>query len=374
MQKDLARAEPAKGPLNACMACNVSDKKKNGGGGGGGGYLVHALRQYRKLGGPYDTDKKEGCTGPARVKARRVEGVIKRRGTNIKGWTSCVECLYLSATGSNSIELQTFGESDTGNSNTDREGSEELDSVKNANALLVAGLRMSDLLGKEGPSGSGATSKVYVGSGFPPLPKKLAERIQNLEFVDMAELRPVQWQEVLEPEPDPHKFVILPGLEIARAKRRQVEDVHTWSICFTTYIAAVGQKHPAMMCEMLAYMQQILRTQAEYEGQAWREYDLRFRQMAAVTGNKTWSQLDAQIYNQCLVGRARRVDQTKGAGLAVPKYGLERAGGKAKTDCCLILNRDGSCPYSTNCRYRHACRICQGRHPAAQCKRADHRS
>ena len=177
--------------------------------------------------------------------------MIKRQGTNIKGWTSCVECLYLSATGSNSIELQTFRESDMGNSNTHREGSGELNSVKNANALLVAGLCMSDLLGKEGPSGSGAT-KVYLGSGFPPLPKKLAECIQILKFVDMAELRPVQWQEVLEPEPDPHKFVILPGLEIAKAKRRPVEDVHTWSMSFTTYIAAVGQKHPAMMCEMLA--------------------------------------------------------------------------------------------------------------------------
>ena len=75
-----------------------------------------------------------------------------------------------------------------------------------------------------------------------------------------------------------------------------------------------------MMGEMLVYMQHILRTQAEYEGQAWREYDMRFRQMAAVTGNKIWSQLDAQTYNLCFVGRARRVDQAKGAGLAVPKY------------------------------------------------------
>ena len=228
---------------------------------------------------------------------------------------------------------------------------------------------MSDLLGM----GSGAT-KVSIGSAFPPLPKKLAERIQNLEFVDMAELRPIQWQEVLEPEADPHKFVILPGHEIARARRRPVEDIHTWSICFTTFMAAVGQKHPAMMGEMLAYMQHILRAQAEYEGQAWREYDMCFRQIAAVAGNKIWSQPDTQTYNLCFVGRARRVDQAKGAGPAVPKYNQEKAGGKAKTDCCLIFNRDGSRPYSTNCRYRHACCICQGRHPAAQCKKADQRS
>ena len=278
--------------------------------------------------------------------------MIKRRGTNIKGWTSCVECLYHSATGSNSIELQTFGESDTGNSNTDREGSEELDSVKNANALLVAGLRMSDLLGKEGPSGSGAT-KVYVGSGFPPLPKKLAERIQNLEFVDMAELRPVQWQEMLEPEPDPHKFVILPGLEIARAKRRPVEDVHTWSICLTTYIAAVG--HAETPCNDVRDAR-IHATDSAYTGRIRRAGVARIRPAISADGSRDGQQdlvaARAQIYNQCYVGRARRVDQTKDAGLAVPKHGQESAGGKAKTDCCLIFNQDGSCPYSTNCRYR----------------------
>ena len=44
------------------------------------------------------------------------------------------------------------------------------------------------------------------------------ERIQALEFVDMADLRPAQWQEVLDPEPDPRRYVILPGLEVAWAK------------------------------------------------------------------------------------------------------------------------------------------------------------
>lgn len=74
-----------------------------------------------------------------------------------------LECLYLSAIGSKSIALQTFGESDTGTSNPAGPG--ELASVKGANALLVAGLRTSDLLGKEGMGGSVAT--VSIGSGAP---------------------------------------------------------------------------------------------------------------------------------------------------------------------------------------------------------------
>ena len=73
-------------------------------------------------------------------------------------------------------------------------------------------------------------SYVSVGNGFPPLTKRLVERIQALEFVDMADLRPAQWQEVLDPEPDPRRYVILPGLEVARAKKKPVEDIRTWSM------------------------------------------------------------------------------------------------------------------------------------------------
>ena len=63
-------------------------------------------------------------------------------------------------------------------------------------------------------------SYVSVGNGFPPLAKKLVECIQALEFVDMTDLQPAQWQEVLDPEPDPRRYVILPGLEVARAKKK----------------------------------------------------------------------------------------------------------------------------------------------------------
>ena len=128
---------------------------------------------------------------------------------------------------------------------------------------------------QEEAAGSSRLSYVSVGNGFPPLAKRLVERI--------------------------HRYVILPGLEVARAKKKSVEDVWTWTMCFTIYTAEVGAKHPGMMPEMLAYMLHILRSHREYEEPAWREYDVRFQQMAAVTGNKAWSQLDPQLFNKCFV-------------------------------------------------------------------------
>ena len=81
---------------------------------------------------------------------------------------------------------------------------------------------------------------------------------------------------MLDPDPDPCHYVILPGLEVARAKKKSVEDVRTWTMCLTIYTAAVGMKHPYMMPEMLAYMLHILRLHQEYEEPQWREYDVRF--------------------------------------------------------------------------------------------------
>ena len=45
---------------------------------------------------------------------------------------------------------------------------------------------------QEEAAGSSRLSYVSVGNGFPPLAKRLVERIQALEFVDMADLRPAR--------------------------------------------------------------------------------------------------------------------------------------------------------------------------------------
>ncbi|KAL5500117.1 hypothetical protein EMCRGX_G011621 [Ephydatia muelleri] len=197
-------------------------------------------------------------------------------------------------------------------------------------------------------------SYVSVGNGFPPLTKRLVERIQALEFVDMADLRPAQWQEVLDPEPDPRRYVILPGLEVARAKKKPASGGYPYMVhaCASRFI--------------------LPRSHREYEEPAWREYDVRFRQLAAVSGNKAWAQLDPQLYNQCIVGRARRVASSPQPGEAsagITKPARAEREGKAKSEVCFRFNREGSCPYNSQCRFQHKCSLCGGRHPSAQCKK-----
>ena len=89
------------------------------------------------------------------------------------------------------------------------------------------------------------------------------DKILWWEFVDMADLQPVGVLDKLSLEPDPHRFVILPGLEVALACKKLIWDVLTWIQCFNIYIAAVAKEHPDMVPEMLAYMLIVMRAQRE---------------------------------------------------------------------------------------------------------------
>ena len=62
--------------------------------------------------------------------------------------------------------------------------------------------------------------KVWIGEGLPAIPKKVYEKSQtgNLSTYIVAELKPAGTLDAInpDPDPDPEKYIILPGLEIAR--------------------------------------------------------------------------------------------------------------------------------------------------------------
>ena len=155
--------------------------------------------------------------------------------------------------------------------------------------------------------GAGKTQKVWVGDGFPSIPKKVHDRIIAWEYVDLGDLRQAGTWEALNPEPDPQQVVILQGIEVARAKRKPVKDIYTWIQCFAIYMAAMAKHDPGSIPEMLAYMLTIMKTQKEFKEPAWRLYDEAYREKSAATGNRRWSQINPLLYNQLFTGRAIEV-------------------------------------------------------------------
>ena len=141
----------------------------------------------------------------------------------------------------------------------------------------------------------GQQAKTWIGTGLPPIPKALYEKILRWEYVDFAELCPRDPLDTAGSDPDPQRYIMLPGLEVARAKRKTIKDIYTWVSCFALYVSVLATKYPDRTLAMMAYLLTILRAQREYEDPAWRTS---FREMRGSTGLKDWSKPDESIFTR----------------------------------------------------------------------------
>ena len=88
---------------------------------------------------------------------------------------------------------------------------------------------------------------IFIGDGLPSIPPKLYRRMLNWSYIDMAELQPLGSIKCQNPEPDPAHYVILPGLELAKANKKVVLDIHTWIHCFAIYLTVMATKQPTVL-------------------------------------------------------------------------------------------------------------------------------
>ena len=242
----------------------------------------------------------------------------------------------------------------------------------------LASVSLVSLLLPQAASERGQQAKTWIGTGLPPIPKALYEKILRWEYVDFAELCPRDPLDTAGLDPDPQRYIMLPGLEVARAKRKTIKDIYTWVSCFALYVTVLATKYPDRTPAMMAYLLTILRAQREYEDPAWRTYDESFREMAASTGLKDWSKPDESIFTRVFTGRARKVQLCNHCSLAGhtaddcpqsrkrPRESrqLLRAQGR-QSNICWDYN-EGRCKF-TPCKYRHICDRCSGRHPRYEC-------
>ena len=79
-------------------------------------------------------------------------------------------------------------------------------------------------------------SGVQIGGGLPPVPKKLADKIQSGEYVDMSELLPDQLGvSCSKPSHDSKQ---------QGPKKKGISSILEWVQCFSIYISVVALKEP----------------------------------------------------------------------------------------------------------------------------------
>ena len=218
-----------------------------------------------------------------------------------------------------------------------------------------------------------------IGHGFPPIPKRLAERILAGEFVDLTELPPAKGK--IRPLSAPEGSVLLVHAQDLMQQKKLIPDIPTWVQCFSHYAAIVCCKYPDRRADLLGYISQIMRVSQRFKWPSWVIYDQSFRQEAAERGIKEWSQMDPSLFAQCFTGQAKNTEawckichsldhSSDLCPLKPPPIKRPRPSTYSATpqETCKRYNKfNGNCSFGTRCRYAHKCLKCGGEHPISAC-------
>ena len=133
------------------------------------------------------------------------------------------------------------------------------------------------------------STPLYIGGGMPPIPAKLAKRIQEGLFVEMVELMP---DYLRSPNPsDEDQF------KNTKPKNWEITNIVDWIQCFSLYIAVVCRSQPQRIADLLGYQNLIITSHQRFPDFNWATYDREFRQQAAARTIPDWSVLDNTLWN-----------------------------------------------------------------------------
>ena len=249
----------------------------------------------------------------------------------------------------------------------------------------LAPLLLQALLGAPWSASAVVTQHVLVANGIPTIPKNLLLRIRRGEYVDFADLLPA-----VNPadQSSALRFSLLPGYEVVRRRRHNISTISEWMQAFIVYAAAVVSADPSMALEMLAYALTVILASQHFDGLHWRAYDTHYCINVAASGNRSWSNLDTDLYTPFFTGRENPValcsycdSSAHGDSDCLHRPGPSRGSRKASSygeappakrrpwpaDTCSQFNARGTCTFGERCKYRHTCGECGGDHPARSC-------
>lgn len=214
------------------------------------------------------------------------------------------------------------------------------------------------ILDGDSTSSLAGQSDVVIGAGRPPVPARLARKIQSGAFVEMANLLPdgvgTTWRK--------------DGRTSKRSRRSLT--ILEWLQCFSTYVSVLARKHPNRVPDLMAYQTLIIDASLEFRGDSWAGYDRRFRQDAASTPHTPWSRMDSALWSLAFTGRARTsrccycFSLTHRSPDCDLSPDLPTQLNQSSRKICFRWNESPN-PQCTfpNCKFEHICYICS-RDPA----------
>ena len=252
-------------------------------------------------------------------------------------------------------------------------------------------------LAQQQPTGSmpsvGSQPGLVLSPAAAPFPKKLVDRFQAGNFVEMKELLTdnmalISQLETVQGWSPAHM------LGPARPRLREVASLATWCYCFMGYVA-IRSSDP-MTRSQLVYARLLIKEAQRHGGLGWLDYDRAFRQQAAADPSLAWNTLSpglqaSTMFHQHPAGQrsfcslCREVDHTRAhcalACLQPPATSSPvvvctsqppptRRRPETALRICISWNM-GVCVFQGRCTYRHVCATCQlpPHHRAKDCPR-----
>jgi hypothetical protein len=219
-----------------------------------------------------------------------------------------------------------------------------------------------------------------------PLPAKLVKKILDLEYVEIADLVPDNWQYIDEEQSKCCH-------QAKRPRKGQIVDILLWVECFSFMIEVLATHYPHKVSELMAYQRTVVRAQRTFAGEGWVTYDTCFRRKAAATKSLDWGQVDFTLYNETFTGRAKALSRCKfcssehhtsvecqfapdarSGKRTSPKqsgysgYSKFESNRPSSNVCHLFNHRAGNKCRFNPCKFFHNCTECGGDHPASQCR------
>nr|XP_060623075.1 uncharacterized protein LOC132770211 [Anolis sagrei ordinatus] len=125
------------------------------------------------------------------------------------------------------------------------------------------------------------------------LSPKTIEKIRNAEYVDMFSL--------LYRDLDKKQIEELGEDQRGKFKKRKVEESWTnWFNGYLIYMSVVMEAYPSRGRSLVHYLNIIHSAQVDYTGNAWLEYDRRFRALAALKPTLRWDRIHGHTWLQVM--------------------------------------------------------------------------
>ena len=241
-----------------------------------------------------------------------------------------------------------------------------------------------------------STMEPVMIAGLRPLSRKLVQKIQNLEFIDLEELLPnprSHLDTVLLQQQD--GVLIIQSIENLKKRKPRITVYPQWVEAFAVYTAVIAQKYPQAIPDLMAY-QVLIKEASTLEGARWLSYDQEFQERAAAKKLKHWGERDPNLWAKFFSNTTPGTHTChycggEGHGTEDCRYVVQQAGSKKQVSGpalsqnvvsglststarpkrpkgpCFPFNNKGACDQNPPCPFPHVCINCGEEHPARVC-------